>query len=137
MPPVHDGAGIDGHDLAGPDRPLARDPVDDLVIDADADAGRERPARVDARIALERRGRARRADVRLGETVEVAGGDAGLQFLLHEREDLGHDPAGLAHLLDLGAGLPRDHGQPATTGSSDRAARIAAVTVSTGATPST
>src|SRR6185369_2220915 len=53
VPAVEDRAGVDRHDLACTDRPLARDAVDDLVVDRDADAGRERPTRVDPRIALE------------------------------------------------------------------------------------
>ena len=80
VPAVDDGAGVDRHDLAGTDRPLARDAVDDLVIDGDADAGRERPARVDPRVALERRGRTGGADVRLGDGVEMRGRDAGAQL---------------------------------------------------------
>ena len=46
VPAVHDRAGIDRHDLAVPDRPLARDAVDDLLVDRDAHGGRERPARL-------------------------------------------------------------------------------------------
>ena len=34
VPAVDDGAGVDGHDLAVADHPLAGDAVDDLVIDA-------------------------------------------------------------------------------------------------------
>ena len=49
------------------------------------------------------------ADVLLGEAVQVAGRDAGLELLLDEGEDLGDDPAGAAHLLDLAARLAGDH----------------------------
>jgi hypothetical protein len=86
--------------------------VDDLVVDGDAQAAWERPARVDPGVALEGRDRARLADVGLGELVEVAGRDARLQLLFHEGEDLGHDPAGTAHALDLGARLAGDHVRP-------------------------
>ena len=40
MPAVDDRAGIDRDDLALADRALAGDPVDDLVIERDAQAGR-------------------------------------------------------------------------------------------------
>ena len=102
VPAVDDRAGVDRHDLAGADRPLAGDAVDDLVVDRDADAGRERPARVDPRIALERRGRAGLPDVGLGEGVEVGGRDARAELGLDDVEDLADDAAGLAHPLDLG-----------------------------------
>ena len=111
VPAIDDGAGVDRHDLAVADRPLAGDAVDDLVIERDAQAGRERPARVDARVALERRDGAGRADVRLGQAVEVAGRDARLELALDECEDLGHDPPGATHPGDLGAGLAGDHDQ--------------------------
>ena len=88
MPAVDDRAGVDRHDLAGADRPLARDAVDDLVVDRDAHAGRERPARVDARVALERRGRPGGPDVRLGDGVEVGGRDARPELGLDHVEDL-------------------------------------------------
>src|SRR5450432_1238622 len=53
VPAVNDRTGIDRHDLAGPDRPLAGDAVDDLGVDGDADAGREWPAGIGAGVALE------------------------------------------------------------------------------------
>ena len=111
VPAVDDGARVDRHDLAGPDRPLAGDAVDDLVVDRDADAGREWPARVDPRVALERRRRAGRADVRLGDGVEMGRRDARPELGLDPVEDLGDDPAGAAHPLDLGTGLAGDHRQ--------------------------
>ena len=124
VPAVEDRAGVDRHDLARADGPLARDAVDDLVVDRDADARRERPARVDARVALERRDRAGPADVLLGEAVEVGGGDARLERLLDDGQDLGDDAAGAAHLVDLGARLPGHHRQ-ATSNRSSTAARSA------------
>ena len=121
VPAVVDRAGVDRHDLAVADRPVAGDAVDDLVVDRDAEAGRERVAAV--AVALERRHRAGVADVLLGEPVEVAGRDAGLQLGLDEGEDLGDDPAGVAHLLDLAAGLAGDHVRP-PPGSSSSEARM-------------
>ena len=91
--------------------PLPGDAVDDLVVERDAQAGRERPARVDPRVALEGRDRAGLTDVRLGQPVEVGGRDAWLELALDEREDLGNDPTGLTHPGDLGARLAGDHRQ--------------------------
>src|SRR5258705_1835077 len=110
MPAVVDGPGIDRYDLALADQPLTRDAVDDLVVDGDAQAGRERVAPV--AVALERWDRAGRSDVALGQAVEVARGDTRLELGLDEGQDLGHDPAGGPHLLDLAARLAGDH-QPA------------------------
>ena len=109
VPALDDGAGIDGDDLSLTDDALARDAVDDLVIDGDAQAARERAARVDARIALEGRDRAGLADVGLGDAVQVAGRHAGLELPFDEGEDLGHDAAGATHALDLGTRLAGDH----------------------------
>ena len=104
VPALVDGPGVDRHDLAVADHPLAGDAVDDLVVERDAEAGRI------AVVALERRHGAVAADVPLGDPVEMAGGDAGLQLRLDEREHLGDDPAGTAHLVDLLARLAGDHG---------------------------
>jgi len=41
MPAVVDRPGVHGHDLAIADQALAGDAVDDLVVDRDAEAGRE------------------------------------------------------------------------------------------------
>src|SRR5688500_15789414 len=78
---------VDRHDLAVPDRALARDAVDDLAVDRDAEAGRERVARV--AVALERRHRPGASDVALGEAVEVTRRDARLQLRFDEGKDLG------------------------------------------------
>jgi hypothetical protein len=109
MPAIDDRPGVDRDDLSGPDRPLARDPVLDLVIDRDADAGGERAARVQAGIALERRGRSRLADVRLGQAVELGRGHTRLELALDQGQHLGHDPAGPSHALDLGTRLAGHH----------------------------
>src|SRR4029077_3000873 len=111
VPAVDDRAGVDRDDLAGLDRAVAGDAVDDLVVDRDADAGRERPLGVDAWVALERRRAACRPDVGLGQGVEVRGRDARSQLGLDLVEDLGDDAAGTTHALDLGAGLAGGHGQ--------------------------
>ena len=144
VPAVEDRAGIDRHDLALPDRALAGDPVDDLIVDRDAQAGRKRVAAV--AVALERRNGASRADVALGEPVEMARRDTGPELGLGEREDLGNDPAGDAHLLDLATRLAGHH-QRLTAGpaagdgldaiAAAAAARTAVLTASIGARPST
>jgi len=139
VPALDDGAGIDRDDLAIADHSLARDPVDDLVVDRDANTGRKGPARVDPGVSLERRGRAGRPDVGFGEAVEVCRRDARLELGLDEREHLGDDAPGPTHPLDLGTRLAGDHGQEAPVGArslSSSAARIAAVTSSIGWRPS-
>ena len=105
VPAVDDRADVDRHERAGADGPLAGDAVDDLGVDRDARARGERPRALAvaaaAEVALERRDRARAPDVALGQPVEVARGDPRLELGLDEREDLGDDPPGPAHLLDL------------------------------------
>jgi len=108
MPAVVDRAGVHGHDLAIADQALAGDAVDDLVVDRDAEAGREGVAAV--AVALERGHGTGRADVAFGEAVEVGGRNPGLQLRFDEGENLGHDPAGGPHLLDLAARLAGHHG---------------------------
>jgi hypothetical protein len=60
-------------------------------------------------IALERRHRSGRADVALGDPVQLAGRHAGLQLRLDESQHLRHDPARGSHLVDLAARLAGDH----------------------------
>ena len=48
----------------------------------------------------------------------------GLSSLLDERQDLGHDPAGPAHALDLGARLAGDHRQAFPAGRSTAASML-------------
>src|SRR5712671_1358732 len=107
VPSVVDRAGVDRHDLADLDRAVARDAVDDLVVDRDAEARRERVALV--AVALERGDGTRGPNVALGDPVQMSGRDAGLQLGLDERQDLGDDPAGGPHLLDLAARLAGHH----------------------------
>ena len=113
VPAVDDRADVDRHDLAVADHPVAGDAVDDLAVDRDAGARREGrrapPVAAAAEVALERRDRPGRADMVLGEAVELAGRDARAELLLHEGEDLGDDPPGAAHLVDLPARLAGDH----------------------------
>ena len=109
VPAIDDRAGVDRDDLALAELPVARDAVDDLVVDRDADAGRERVARIDPGVALERGDRADRPDVGLGDGVQLGRGDARPQLGLDQVEHLGDDPAGPAHPLDLRAGLAGDH----------------------------
>jgi hypothetical protein len=107
VPAVVDRARVDRHDLAVADRPIAGDAVDDLAVDRDAQARRERVAAV--AVALERRHRAGAPDVALREPVEVSGRHTRLQLRLDQGEDLGDDAAGVAHLLDLAARLAGHH----------------------------
>src|SRR5579862_1446970 len=137
VPAVDDRAGVDRHDLAGPDRPLAGDAVDDLVVDRDADAGRERPPGIGPGIALERRDRPAPPDVGLGQGVEVGGADPRLQLGFDEGQDLGHDPPGAAHPIDLGSRLQADGHQLSPPALAARAAASSAsVTAATDWRPS-
>src|SRR5205085_1505835 len=132
-----DRAGVDLDDGARLDRAVAGNAVDDFAVDGDARAGRERlralAVSAAAEVALERRNRARVADVALGQGVEVAGGDAGLQLGFDEREDLRDDASRPAHLVDLASGLPRDHRSSATA--QPRASRRSVVTSSIACSP--
>ena len=101
VPAIDDGARVDRYDLAVADHALARDAMDDLIVDGDAQAGREGSTRIDARIALEGRRRTRRPDVGFSQTVQVPGGNARLELFLDQGKDLRDDPAGTAHPLDL------------------------------------
>ncbi len=131
-------------EITSPSRehPVARDAVHDLVVDRRADRGRE--GRV--AVALERRDTAVRADVVLGDRVELAGGDAGTYGGAQHLERLTGQQAGDAHLLDLVGRLDLDaavaeahrqvhRGQLSETSSS--AAKIRSVTSSTSPMPST
>jgi hypothetical protein len=77
--------------------------------------------------------------VAFGEAVELRGGDAGLERLLDQREDLGHDPAGRPHLRDVGLGVALDHASLPTgaTPASVSTWLIAAATAGIGCSPST
>ena len=79
----------------------------------------------------------------LREPIEMPGRHAGPELGLDEGEDLGDDPAGDAHLLDLAAGLAGDH-QPTrptpddeSDGSPSSAAMTPPLTTSIGSRPST
>src|SRR5262249_48409996 len=113
VPAVEDGADVDRHDQSLANGAVAGDAVDDLAVDRDARARRERaralPVAAAAEVALERRHGPRFADVPFGEAVEVAGADAGLELRLDQGEDLGHDPSSPSHLVDLAGRLAGDH----------------------------
>ena len=66
-------------------------------------------ARVDPRVALERRDRAGRPDVRLGERSRSAVETPGRSSASMRSRTSADDAAGAAHPLDLGAGLAGDH----------------------------
>jgi hypothetical protein len=67
VPALDDGAAVDRDHVAVDKHPVAGDPVHDLVVDGGADGGRERRVAV----AQERRHPSVRADVLLGEPVEL------------------------------------------------------------------
>ena len=98
--PVEIGPGVDLHQVAGLDHPLATgNAMHHLVVDRGADAGRK------AVVALETGGGAHLADALFGMGIQVAGGEAGGCQFDDFPEHRGHDPAGLAHGLDLTGAL--------------------------------
>ncbi len=96
-------ADVDGEDVAVLQLHRPRDAVHDHRVRRQARGGRI------ALVALERRLAAARADVLLGDRVELAGGDPGLDLLLEQRKRLGDDRAGARHRVDLCCRLPDDH----------------------------
>src|SRR5450759_4948547 len=90
-----DRSGVHGDDLALFDDPFARDPMDNFVVDRDADA------RGEAQISLEGWPGPGLADVSFGEDIELTRGHARLERLFHQREHFGDDAAGMPHPLDL------------------------------------
>src|SRR5207302_4908090 len=82
---------------------VAGDAVDDHLVRGDADRGRE------ALVALRRRAGIVRADVVLGDAVELRHRATGLELLLEERERARDDHARRRHQLDLARALPDDH----------------------------
>ena len=90
------GPGIHLQQVAGMDHPLAAgDAMDDFVINAGADTGRE------SVIALEAGGGAHLADALFGVTIEVAGGHARGRQLHDFPQHGGHNAAGFAHRFQL------------------------------------
>src|SRR5262249_31997606 len=91
---------IEPNDVAVAKRPLARrDTMHDLVVDGEADTGRERLAGDD--IPLEGGLRLLLADPLLRDRVEIGRRDPGAYVAAHLGEDLRHDPTRRAHALDL------------------------------------
>src|SRR5579862_2255119 len=137
VPAVDDRADIDRDELASLDRAVAGDPMDHFFVDGDAcrsgKGSRAASVAAAAEIALERRDPARRADVALGEAVELGGRDTRLQLRLDEGEDFGDDPPGPAHPVDL-VGSPDHAWSPARA--RDTAAISDALTASIGWRPS-
>src|SRR5262249_4995806 len=63
----------------------------------------------EALVALRGRVPAARLDVLVGDAVELAHLDSGLEMLRHDRERLGEQRTRARHALDLGFGLADDH----------------------------
>ena len=93
--PVERDADVDREDVAVLELRTARDAVDDHVVRREA--GRRRVALV----PLEGRDAAAGTDELLGDRVELAGRDPGLDVLLEQRQRLRDDHAGTRHRLDL------------------------------------
>ena len=88
-------ADVDRDQVAVRDLVRARDPVHDHVVRRDADRLRV------AAVALRRGHAAERADVLVGDPVELAGRDPGLDLLADVRDRLGDDAPRGGHLGDL------------------------------------
>ena len=97
---VEVGTGVDLHQIAGLNNPFAvRDAVDHFVVDRCTDAGRETV------IPLEAGGSTHLADALFGMAIEVTGAHSGSRQLQNFAQHRGHDPAGLAHGVDLAGRL--------------------------------
>ena len=99
-------ADVDRDQVAVRDLVGARDPVHDHVVRRDADRLRV------AAVALRRGDAAERADVLVGDPVELAGRDPRLDLLADVRDRLGDDAARGGHLRDLLRRLADDHLAP-------------------------
>ena len=94
--PIEKGPGIQLQQVAGMDHPLAAgDAMDDFVVNACANAGRE------SVIPLEAGSRAHLADALFGVAIEVAGGHARGSQLHEFPQHGGHNAAGFAHRFQL------------------------------------
>src|SRR4051812_1651112 len=120
-------ADVHREDVALRERVRSGDAVNHHVVRRGADRGRV------ATVALEGRKAALRADVVLGDPVELLRGHAGPGALAQECEDLGDDRPCARHPLDLLLGLADDH----RTAACSSALWISAKTSSTGGSAGT
>src|SRR5438094_463417 len=102
--PVHDTPEVQADDIALLDAAVGRgNPVHDLLVDRDADGGRE------AAVALEGRLGAARRDEALHVLVDLERRQARLHEAAQVLDDVGEDMAGRAHQTDLTGRLQLDH----------------------------
>jgi len=94
--PVESDAEIERDQIAFPGAVPVGDPVHDHRVRRDAESGRK------ALVALRGGVAAFRLDVLVGDTVELAHLDAGLEVLRHHRERLREERPRAGHALDLG-----------------------------------
>jgi hypothetical protein len=121
---LHDRPQVEPDDVAFPEpAPRRGNPVHDLFVDRRADRRREPP------IPLEGRLRLVVPDEALHLAVDLEGRHARLHQVAAHPEGVGQDPAGLAHVADLGGRLQLDHRAPSV------AFRRSSWTVSTAPVP--
>src|SRR3954447_17098234 len=106
---VEGDADVDRQDVAVPHRRLAGNAVHHHRVRRQARRGRI------ALVALEGRRAPARADELLGDRVELAGGDAGGDALLQQRQRVGDDRTGGGHDLDLLLRLADHHKAPTSS----------------------
>src|SRR5262249_3020685 len=101
--PLHDTPQVQAHDVAVLEAAMGgRNAVDDLLVDRDADRGRE------AAIALESRLGASGIDEALHVLIDLERGHSRLDRLAQASHDVGEDVAAPAHQPDLAGGLELD-----------------------------
>src|SRR6267142_4780748 len=113
--PVHDTPEVQADDIAVLDAAVGRgNPVHDLLVDRDADGGRE------AAVALEGRPGAARRDEALHVLVDLERRQTRLHEAAQVLDDVGEDMAGRAHQTDLAGRLQLDHCRAPCVASSTR-----------------
>jgi hypothetical protein len=137
--PVDDRAEVDGDEVAVDEHPVARDAVDDLVVDRDADDGRVRRD-AEAHVVVEEvRGGALTGKHLAGHDVEVRRRRTWLCRRRHLRERVRHDQPSTTHEAELVGALDLETGDGARhqTLTVSSAAAMRSVTSSTVPLPST
>ena len=102
------GANVDADNLALDQFPVAGNPVNDFIVDRDADIGRE------SLVSQEGRSRVVLAKVVGREFVKRPGGDTGSYVFRDQIEDLGDDPPRVSHLFNFAGRFQLDHFGSAT-----------------------
>jgi hypothetical protein len=94
---------IQTDDITFPQNPLARDTMDYLFVDGNAQRSWKTP------IPLERGLCTITNDNLVGQSIQLSGGDAGSDLLAEAGQNLGYDAASLAHTSQLLGRFQNDH----------------------------